>query len=273
MDPAVPAPPSPSNSKPLFVGDFETWIAYRMGLVGRSQAWHEAHGGKEQLPWKELQSLFPPPAFSSNLAAGSRWRPSSSGVVKHVVVSVGGIFGGFDGPSGLIEYAALVLPNVSFLLLDTGHTLDVAVPVLRTAMQWLLSAYPESSGHVIIAGFSMGSSTAVHVGSEFVAAVRGLLLIAGQSAHTEQITAFAGKPVLLLHGENDPSVPLCCSQALARDASASGALVQLHVVPQATQCAGDVHGKLRKHHLWDERWEVQALVLDWIRQLTQAPCP
>lgn len=249
----------------------------------RCKAWHKTHPLQQSSGFKETMEieagqLFPPPAFSENLAAGSRWsQVNGKGVpmittVGLVIVTVGGVYGGSDGPAGLFQYIAGVMSGSAvFLHLDTGHAPDVANAVLRAGLHWLLATYPEVAGRVILAGFSMGSATVVEVGSEFLHALRGLLLVGGQTHGTERLPAFTNKAVLLVHGQEDPNVTVQCSHDMAATASAAGAVVQLEVFAQApyrpsSHLDSDILERLQRHHLWDERWDVQAVVLQWLRE-------
>jgi len=270
-----------TQSRPVlhFVGEVDPWLKYRKGLISRFEAWHATEAasgtGCAALDHGEAETLFPPPVHSAALAAGSRWRPATNHEAKLVVVSVGGIFGGFDGPSGLFDYAATVLEaDTAFLQLDTGHDMRVAVAVLRAGLQWLLTAEPQYSGRIILAGFSMGSATAVEVGLEFLQHIRGLVFVAGQTAGTQNLAQFLRKQVLIIHGEEDRNVSVECGYELARIAHSAEATVRLHILPQAAHAAGRAESgeqrrleALRRHHLWDERWSMQELVLAWLRSV------
>jgi hypothetical protein len=57
--------------------------------------------------------LFPPPQFSADLAAGSRWTPAGDlgdggdGLeALPVLVTCGGVYGGLEGPAGLYDMLA-----------------------------------------------------------------------------------------------------------------------------------------------------------------------
>eukprot|EP00747_Dinoflagellata_sp_TGD_P218387 gnl/TRDRNA2_/TRDRNA2_90652_c0_seq1.p1 gnl/TRDRNA2_/TRDRNA2_90652_c0~~gnl/TRDRNA2_/TRDRNA2_90652_c0_seq1.p1 ORF type:complete len:278 (+),score=35.99 gnl/TRDRNA2_/TRDRNA2_90652_c0_seq1:120-953(+) len=262
-----------AQSPPLFVGDVEPWWDYRQRLIKRYEAWHQSNADPSRAPLiaERVPLLFPPPSFSEDLAAGSRWRPAKSGIVDTVVVTVGGIYGGSDGPGGLFDYVAAVLTDVSFLQLDTGHTSGVAGMVLHAALKWLLSENPElrKRRSVILAGFSMGSATISGVADEFSDTVAALLIVSGQSAGTDGLVRFTGRPVLIIHGDQDPSVSVHCGRDLAARAGHAGAVVQLEIFAQAPPSGSGDAGKvsfMRRHHLWDERWEVQAIVLGWLRE-------
>merc|ERR1712048_1236879 len=134
------------------------------------------------------------------------------------------------------------------------------------------TAYPQVIGRVVLAGFSMGSATVVKVGAEFHTAICGVITVSGQSAGTERITAFASKRLLAIHGLEDATVTAQCSRDLAQRAKAAGAFVQLEIfsqapMPQASGKEADMLARFVRHHLWEQRWEVQAIVLDWLRSM------
>lgn len=258
----------------LFLDTFDTYMEYRRNLIARSETWRVSEFGRrrsQEAIAEGAARLFPPSAFCQILAASSHWQLRYPSANNLVVVSCGGVFGGADGPSGLFQYVGGVLADTAaFLYLDTGHSVDVAVEVLRAALRWLLSHHPEYIGRVVLAGFSMGSSTVTAIGAEFLSAIRGIIIVAGQTAGTEALRRFAGKQVLLIHGQEDPNVSVACSRDLADTAHLAGAGVDLHIFPQRPyRCLGDADSDLDerflRHHLWEERWDVQAVVLDWLR--------
>lgn len=263
------APVQAPEALPLyFVGDLDPWLDYRAGLIRRCEEWYaSAAAGRAALAAGEAELLFPPPAASPALAAASRWQPPV-GPLRLVLVSVGGIYGGADGPAGLFQYlAAIADPGLAFLQLDAGHDGEVAAAVLRAGLRWLLAAHPEAAGRIVLAGFSMGSATCAQAGEELVDKVMGLLLVAGQTAGTQQLVSFCGKAALLVQGDRDPNVPPACCAELAK-ALGGGAGVRVAVVPQAEVPSGaSALQRLQRHHLWDERWDVQSLVLAWLRHM------
>jgi len=135
-------------------------------------------------------------------------------------------------------------------------------------VQWVLTQWPESSGNIVLAGFSMGSATVASVGADFLAEVRGLLIVAGQTAGAQRLTEFVGKSVLIVHGSEDATVPPKCSDKLASYAKAAGAQTDLHIFQQVSSPdTHDMRQSFKLHHLWDEKWDVQAVVLEWLRKL------
>jgi len=273
--------PTRLSERPLYlVGDFQEWYEYRQGLVQRCERWRAANPRAPSLQDAEAMAAgaFPPPRTCPILQAGSAFRPCADGAAPElVVVSVGGIFGGMDGPAGLFDYAAAVLgaeqARVAFLQLDGGHTLEVATAVLRLGLKWLLDTFgvPALINRIILVGFSMGVAAVVDAGADIADLVAGLVLIAGQTAGTDRLAILAGKPALVLHGSRDTTVPPACSQDLAQRLEVPGfaRAVRLCILEQSTP-SGPPNPHLERflsHHLWKERWETQALLLGFLRSI------
>ncbi|CAK0893737.1 unnamed protein product, partial [Prorocentrum cordatum] len=161
--------------------------------------------------------------------------------------------------------------NTSFLLLDTGHRLDVARAVLRGALRWLLQAHPTSRGRIVLAGFSMGSAAIADVLIDFSDAICGMIIVAGQASGVEGLAHVGQRPVLLVHGDKDPMVNVACAEQSAKVCRAAGAQVVLAIFRQVTllEMEGDPFAKMQRHHLWDERWDVRNVVVEWLGRL----CP
>lgn len=261
-----------SPTPPLFTSQqVDPWYDYRQVLVERCQKWEAGLGSRpddlEGAIHAEVPQLFPPPAFSRRLAAGSQWRPGTGHMVNDVVITLGGVFGGFDGPSGLYEYIALVLSQVSFLQLDAGHCQSVASVVLRSALQWVLATYPGSHGRIVLIGFSMASAAIGSVVEQFQAALCGIVIISGQSAGTEGFAHLGQIPLLLVHGDKDLNTPAGCARAVATRAQGHGSdAVHLRFLRQDVDAIDEARRRMCLHHLWYERWDMQALVLEFVRQ-------
>lgn len=195
-----------------------------------------------------------------DLCVASRWRPAEK--VQNVFVTAGGIYGGLEGPAGLFEALDVALPDVSFLLLDTGHSLDVSVPVLRAGIKWLLTEHP--SVRIWLACFSMGSATAAAVGSEFLEHIDKVLIFAGQTSGTENFQLFKGMRAFIAHGEADVVVPCTCGRDLAAILKKATGDVALEIFPQKSPEVGNVQHRMQRHHFWDERRSLKNAVLAWL---------
>jgi len=250
----------------LFEGPLEDWWQHRQGLVKRHDCWHTGPHAVCNVDLEAARTLFPPTGIvSDSLAASATWRPARATLSKAVLVNACGIYGGDDGPSGLWHYLARErAADWSFLLLDTGHRLDVARAVVHDALSWLLDAHPEMAGHIILTAFSMGSAVMADMMVEFADAVCGIIIVAGQSAGTEGLANIGPRPVLIIQGECDPMVSPACALNLSRNCRAAGARVQLNLVPQSSCAAASGIERMKLHHLRDERWEVHRVVAAWL---------
>eukprot|EP00971_Amphidinium_carterae_P218275 4332478-Amphidinium_carterae.2 len=246
-----------------FVGELDDWLAYRQRLIERHSSWTKSHHDLQAMldDGALAEQLLPPPRFSTSLAAGTRWSPCSGS--KAVVVTIGGIYGGSDGPSGLYNYLASVSSGLSFLQVDGGHTAEVSAAVLNCALRWLLTNNPEHHGHVILGGFSMGSSAIALLAEELVPAVGSIFLIAGQSAQTQGLSRFREASLLLIHGSADVIVQAENAHRIHDASKEAGLSAELHILEQ-TACVDDFSARFVRHHLWHERWTLQGLVLNWL---------
>lgn len=261
----APRPPTFCNR------DFGPWYQYRQTLVQRHADWSSKLGARPDdlraAVADEVPRIFPPPAFSKRLAAGSRWRPGFGTRGRNVIVTIGGVFGGFDGPAGLYEYISLVLHDVTFLKLDGGHTLEVSAAVLQAALEWLLSAHPETHGRIILCGFSMGSSSVASAIDRFGDALCGIVIVAGQSSRTEGFSGLGHIPLLLVYGSDDLNMSPDCGRSIAAHAEATGSgEICFRILDQVADHIDKPFQRMCLHHLWSERWDMQAIVLEFCRK-------
>jgi len=272
------------SQEPLFfVGDVDRWYRYRQDLVVRCNEWNSIRDkpGVSQLP-DIVRPLFPPPGFSPQLFASSKWTaaPCSRGptdIPRFIVVTMGGIYGGDDGPSGLFDYAVAVLSqdkraNAAFLQLDGGHSALGAQTVLTQGLRWLCH-WLGASGlrkRIILLGFSMASQPIAEVLREFEDFVVGIGLVAGQTAGTERLAQSTKRRALLIHGAEDAIIPSRCAFDLRDLFGQSGSEAELHIVSQdpipPMLCKEEFEReRFLRHHLWRERWDVQDILLSWLR--------
>lgn len=250
--------PTQTKERPFFEGPLDRWWTHRSDLIARHKKWHDS----PVLPSEgnSFPELFPPPGSLADLCVSSHWRPAEK--VENVFVTAGGIYGGLEGPAGLFEALDAALPATSFLLLDTGHHLDVSVPVLRAGIKWVLSEHPNA--RIWLACFSMGSATSAIVGSEFLDHIDRILIFAGQTSQTEKFQLFKGKRAFIAHGEADVVVPCDCGRELAAMFKDADVDVALEIFPQTPPEKGDSQSRMRRHHLWDERRSLRNAVLAWL---------
>eukprot|EP00930_Biecheleria_cincta_P083507 TRINITY_DN73073_c0_g1_i1.p1 TRINITY_DN73073_c0_g1~~TRINITY_DN73073_c0_g1_i1.p1 ORF type:complete len:364 (+),score=67.59 TRINITY_DN73073_c0_g1_i1:127-1218(+) len=263
--------------KTLFDGPLDAWWEYRQRLVTRHDSWHRevstlVDDGSVMLE-EAAQELFPPGlngTSSSVLAASATWKACASGQPRAVLVNAGGIYGGNDGPAGLWQYlAAERVDDMAFLLLDTGHRVDVAMAVLHCALQWLHREHPEATGRIILAAFSMGSATISSIIPQHRDSLCCVIIVSGQSAGTEHLARLGPLPVLIIHGKHDPMVHPSCALHLSSLSQSSGALVRLEIIEQSAG-GSDALERMKLHHLRDERWQLHHVASSWLEEVMPA---
>jgi len=207
--------------------------------------------------------------------------------VDDVLILVGGVNGGVEGPAGLYQQLHRLsrqtgspLSGWSVLSLNTGHCLDDAIPVICAGIRWVLRHYPRSKGHVFLVGCSMGSSTVIAAATLFGRdVIAGLCILCGQGSHHQNLAskALAKTPVLLIHGANDVILPVLSSKLLCESALASGASVDVYLLRQRPAHVDkdtltvDTTGNLflKYHHMWHERFVVASLIVRWLKEHRQ----
>ena len=81
---------------------------------------------------------------------------------------------------------------------------------------------------LVLAGFSQGGITALHVGLRHRAKLGGIVAYAGFLPGGEPVERLNGTPVTLVHGEKDPVVPVFASVQTAEALKRAGVPVALH---------------------------------------------
>ena len=175
-----------------------------------------------------------------------QWVPEGT---EAVAAMVGGVGGGFDTPGrdlyprlaeDLSEHGIGVL-RVRF---RDPRSLEDAVHDLRAGVS---SISAQSVGPVALVGHSFGGAVVVRTALE-MPVVAGVVTLATQSYGTEGAGRLQ-RPLLLIHGDADPTLPWRASADVARRAGGSA---ELEVLP------GSGHG------LVEHRNEVRSRVLEWL---------
>ncbi len=134
------------------------------------------------------------------------------------VVLVSGAGGGFDGPASVYaDLAREVAPHrVATLRLDYRHRNDLDQCVLDAlvGVEYLLEQGIKSVGFV---GWSFGGAVAINAGLH--ENVKAIATVATQSSGTEAANQLGDKPILLLHGSADSTLPVSCSVSVHESAS------------------------------------------------------
>jgi len=188
---------------------------------------------------------------------GPRLPPASGGPAKHLVVFLHGY--GADG-NDLIDigrYWAAALPDAAFVsphapepcaqapmgrqwfpltVIDMDLIADgvrQAAPAVDAFLDAELASLGLSDAELALVGFSQGAMMALHVGPRRRSPIAGIVGYSGMLAGPEQLVEEAtGKPpILLVHGEADPVVPVMALKAAVPALGAAGFDVEWHVSP------------------------------------------
>lgn len=188
---------------------------------------------------------------------GPRLAPASGGAPKGLVVLLHGY--GADGADliGLAEVCAPQLPHLAFVapnapdpcamapmgrqwfpltLRDPSEYwrgVTAAAPVLDGFLDAELARAGLSERDLVLVGFSQGTMMALHVGFRRPAPLAGLIGYSGALAGSEHLASDLRHrcPVLLVHGDTDPVVPVEMTRHAARTLAALDVPVESHIEP------------------------------------------
>lgn len=156
----------------------------------------------------DVVELWSPGGVVLGLLAGPR--EAAAGVLF-----VGGAVGGFGGPAGRVYHELaerLADAGIASLRLHcrVPSEVEVCVQDALVALAWWRE---QGMGRVVLVGHSLGGATVLTTGA-LVTGVAGVVALASQTAGTELADRLDGVPVLLLHGDADPIIPLACSVSI-----------------------------------------------------------
>lgn len=120
-----------------------------------------------------------------------------------------GALGGLSGPAGgLYHRLASSLGGVRIHYRKPGHMEDCLMDVLL--VHHLLQR--RGVTRVVLVGHSFGGAVAIGAGALLAEATAGVAALSTQVPGTELVDRLAGKPLLLIHGEDDGVLPDLCSR-------------------------------------------------------------
>ena len=102
------------------------------------------------------------------------------------------------------------------------------------------------SGRIVLAGFSQGGVMALHVGLRHAEPLAGIMALSTylaleESLSTEASAANRATPILMVHGTQDPVIPLALAEASRKALAARGYRVEWHPYPmQHSVCPEEV---------------------------------
>jgi len=186
---------------------------------------------------------------------GPRIPPANGGPARHLVVFLHGY--GADG-NDLIDlgrYWASVLPDTAFvsphapepcaeapggrqwfpLSLVDMHAIEQGVrhaaPVLDAFLDAELGRLGLTDAELALVGFSQGTMMALHVGPRRPHRIAGIVGYSGMLVGPGRLAEEARNkpPILLIHGEADPLIPVVALHAAVPALGAAGFAVEWHV--------------------------------------------
>lgn len=108
-----------------------------------------------------------------------------------------------------------------------------AAPFLDSYLDAQLAHHKISPSKLALVGFSQGTMLALHVGLRHTPSIAGIVGYSGALAAPQALAAEirARPPVLLVHGADDPLIPVHAMHQASAVLTANGVVVQTHVSP------------------------------------------
>jgi phospholipase/carboxylesterase len=188
---------------------------------------------------------------------GPEYGPAAGGAAGKLVVLLHGL--GADGNDliALAPHLAAALPRAVFVAPHAPFPCDMAPygrqwfslqdrdphavlsgvraawPILDAFIDRQLARFGLGEADAALLGFSQGTMMALYTAPRRARAVAGVLGYSGALIGAERLAAEARSrpPVLLVHGDADPIVPVAASQAARAALDAAGFAVELHIRP------------------------------------------
>ena len=186
---------------------------------------------------------------------GPRLPPASGGPARRLVVFLHGY--GADG-NDLIDLGRMfgpILPDTAFVAPHAPEPCDQspmgrqwfplamgdmhlylrgvehAAPALQAFLDAELARLDLTDGDLALVGFSQGTMMALHVGVRRKAPIAGIVGYSGLLAGPEQLAGpgINKVPILLVHGDADPVIPVVALHAAVQSLGASGFTAEWHV--------------------------------------------
>ncbi len=187
-------------------------------------------------------------------------RGGLKGVLHHkdanikAIILVGGIDGGFDGPSDLYPDVAeeLMSANISSLRLDfrvhgsPGNLTEAEYDMVQGI------DYLKDLGirNIALVGHSFGGAVVITVAHQ-IEEVKAVVALSSQTYGTRPVAKISPRPLLLVHGGDDQRLPPSCSEYIYARALEPKELV---ILPGAT------------HSLRQRREDVFKLLGTWLKE-------
>ncbi|MFQ5619866.1 MAG: alpha/beta hydrolase [Rhodospirillales bacterium] len=183
--------------------------------------------------------------------------PASGGAPRQLAILLHGV--GADGNDllGLAPHFQGALPDALFLSPHAPFSFDMApvgyqwfslrdstpearlagvraaAPILDAFIDARLAEHGLGEDRVVLIGFSQGTMMALHVGLRRQRRLAGIVGYSGMLAGAEALAGEvrAKPPVLLVHGDADPVIPVQALPAAVAGLEAAGIRVDSHICP------------------------------------------
>ena len=187
---------------------------------------------------------------------GPRLEPASGGPAKQLVVLCHGYGANGQDLIGLGEHWRALLPDAAFVSPDAPEevpgmpggrqwfpivragALDMelivagvrsAAPILNAFIDEELARHELTASDLALVGFSQGTMMALHVGLRRTAAPAAILGYSGLVADANPEEIVSMPPIQLIHGDQDPIIPVDAMRQTASLLSQAGLSVRWHV--------------------------------------------
>jgi phospholipase/carboxylesterase len=189
---------------------------------------------------------------------GPMIEPASGGAPKQLVLFLHGV--GADGNDllGLAPMFQDILPDAVFVSPNAPFAFDmapygfqwfsigggfgperrlngarIAGPILEAFIDRLLAQFGLADKDLVLIGFSQGTMMSLHVGLRRAKPVAGIVGFSGMLAGEEVLAAEirSRPPVLLIHGDADPVLPVAALPAAVKALEAVKVPVEHHIHP------------------------------------------
>lgn len=183
--------------------------------------------------------------------------PASGGKPAKIVLMLHGVGSNGQDLIGLAPYMARALPDVAFLSPDAPHPYDMApfgrqwfslqeyteaamlagikktVPLLNAYIDEILAEFGLKDSDLALLGFSQGTMMSLYTAPRRAKKIAGVLGYSGALLGGEELAGanIQKLPVCLIHGEEDPVLPLERYHDAKQQLENSGFIVSGHTVP------------------------------------------
>jgi phospholipase/carboxylesterase len=188
---------------------------------------------------------------------GPRMAPASGGAAKSLVILLHGYGSNGEDLIGLAPHWRGVLPDTAFVSPDAPEPCpgapggyqwwgltgadrgeraagaNKAAPVLNAFIDAELARHGLTEAELALVGFSQGTMMALHVGLRRPRTLPGIVGYSGMLADEAGLAdpAITRPPILLIHGDQDPMIPITAFHQAKAALLRNGFIVEDHISP------------------------------------------